>query len=219
MNIKKTLTLTSLIGVGASILMLICAIFGLKVFEWPLLSILLTFATIAMASAFAINAFNLMPKNKIISYIALSLLGVITILWLVVFFSDFKVSQMFTNIVGVISIATVLFNIIVSNNLKLEKRLLGLQLATYILFTIITILLSLLIFGVQIFDIKGMLEIFLVVCLVAIGLLISLKILSKKVVTETDYKTNEEYIKIKKSEYDALVSRINELEKQLEQNQ
>jgi len=218
MNIKKTLTLTSLIGVGASILMLICAIFGLKVFEWPLLSILLTFATIAMASAFAINAFNLMPRNKIISYIALSLLALITVLWLVVFFSDFKVPQMFTDIVGVVSIATVLFNIIVSTNLKLEKRLLGLQLATYILFTIITILLALLIFGLQIFDIKGMLEIFLVICLVAIGLLISLKVLSKKVVTETNEKISDEYIKIKKSEYDALISRINELEKQLNIN-
>ena len=201
MNIKKTLTLTSLIGVGASILMLICAIFGLKVFEWPLLSILLTFATIAMASAFAINAFNLMPRNKIISYIALSLLAVISILWLVVFWSNFEVAQMLVNIVGVVSIATVLFNIIVSYSLRLEKKLFGLQIATYILLITIDILLTLLIFGINIFNVKGMLEIFLVLCLIIIGLLITLGILSKKTLHDTTTNENKDYIKIKKSDF------------------
>lgn len=212
---KKVLTIVSLATMGISVIMLIGAIFGLKVFQGALLSLLLSFATIAVASAFSINGLNIMRKKKIIAYVSIGLLGLVSLLGLIIYWSKFTTAPLFNQITGVLAIATVFFNIIVSLNLKLDKKYLVLQIITFSIICIVDIILTLLIFGVNVLSNDLVSKLFWALCLVAFGLLCTVAILSRKN-REIEENDKEKYIRVKQSEYTALKERVEFLEKEIE---
>lgn len=214
---KKILTIITIVSLCIPVFLLILAIFGVEVFKGVLLSILLTLATIAVASAFSINALNFFEKNKPVSVVSLSLLGTSTLLGSIIYWSGFSMPHIYNQLVMFLAVATVFFCIIVSTHLKLEKRFLVLQIITYGLVIIIDILLTLLIFGVQIFEVNGMVQIFITMCLVAFALLCVNAVLGKKS-SETAEKTDKKFVKITVEEYEALKARIVELETKLNEN-
>ena len=121
---------------------------------------------------------------------------------------------LFNNLTMVLAIATVFFCIIVSTHLKLEKIYLALQIITYGLVIIIDILLTLLIFGVQIFEVPGLTEIFWTICLVTFALICVNGVLGKKSADSNDG-NNKKFVKIPVEEYEALKARVKELEAKL----
>lgn len=177
---KKTLMYTSLVALAVCIILLIGSLFGLKTFEGALLKLLETFATIAVAGFFAINALTMTEKNKIIGFVCAGLLGFLSLLLIIIFWANIPWG-VFQQLVFVLTIATVLFNIIVNLNLKLDKNLLVLQIITYILIGIIDIILTMVIFGSKILTNDAVLKVFIAGCIIVFGLLCALEILSKKV--------------------------------------
>lgn len=62
---KKVLTTVSLATMSFAVAMLIGGVFGLKIFSNQiLLNMLLSFATVSLASAFAISSLNLIKSKK-----------------------------------------------------------------------------------------------------------------------------------------------------------
>jgi len=176
---KKTLMYTSLATLAVSIILLVGAIFGLKTFKGNLLKVLETCATIAIAGFFSINALTMTKKNKVMGYVCLGLLAVLSLCLLIIIWMGGKGT--FHNLVYVLLIATILFNIIVTLNLRLDKHFLVLQVITYILIAAIDIILTMVIFGSKVLSNGTILKLFIAGCIIVFGLLCALAILGKKV--------------------------------------
>lgn len=213
---KKVLSGISLGSMILAVVMLLVALFGGSefVFSGVGLDLLLSFAIIAVASAFAINACNVYSRKKIISIINLSLLGLCVLLGLLsVWIGDFPL--LLANITYVLAIATVFFGIIVSLNLKLGKRQRVLQGITYVCVIVIDIILTLLIFGVDVFAVDGLSTMFIALCLVAFALLCATAILGKKSITEDV--NSSDMITISKIEYENLKAKVFELQQEIKE--
>ncbi|MBE5734917.1 MAG: hypothetical protein E7361_00475 [Clostridiales bacterium] len=212
-KIKKILTICTICFIAIPILILICAIFGLDVFTGTTLYIILSLATLAISGVFCINALNMYNKNKTISIISISLLLISSLLAIIIYWSNFTTTLAFNNFTIILAMTTILFCIIISLHLRLGKQLLPLQITTYVIVIIIDVLITINICFFEIIAINGINQIFWTMCLVALALLCTTAILSKKSIS-TD-STNTKYIKITVEEYNALKSKISELEKKL----
>lgn len=177
---KKTLMYTSLATLAVCIILLISSLFGLKTFEGALLKVLETCATIAIAGFFAMNALTMTEKNKVMGYVCAGLLGFLSLLLIIIFWTNIPWG-LFQKLVFVLTIATILFNIIVNLNLKLDKNLFVLQIVTYVLIGIIDIILTMVIFGSKVLTNSTVLKLFVAGCIIVFGLLCALGILGKKV--------------------------------------
>lgn len=213
---KKILTITSLVAMIISVIMLIGAIFGLKVFEGVLLKFLLSFAAIAVGCTFAINAISIYGRNRIVSLVSLGLLGLSVLFALIIFWAGFDMSVGFNKFTLILAMATIFFNIIVSLIIKLDRRYLVLQIITYVLILVIDIILTLQIVNVDVFGVKDFWKFFLAICLVAFALLCATGILGRKydVGGEKEVKAKQGFVKLSQAEYDAMNSKIKALEEE-----
>ena len=215
--VKKILTIVALSTLAIVFGLLIGAIFKLNVFEGILFKILLSSATITVASAFAITAVSYFNKQSVLSIVTLSLLGILTILALVIYWMEIAFVSTFTRITLNLAVVTVLFCILVGNGVKLGNRFKALQIITYVLVGVAVILLTLLIWGVDLFGITGLAQIIGVEFLVALAMLCVLSIMSRKsyVVDEDPRKVDVESITIPKIEYESLKQEIAQLKAEL----
>lgn len=178
---KKTLMIVSLSTLAICCIMLILAVFGVKIFDGVPLRLLLIFATICVATGISINELTVISRKKILGLVSIALLALSVLMAFVIFCSNLLVTEnVFNRITGIVSVLSVTFIIIISIYSKLGKSLLGLQIPTYVAFGALAILLSLLIGGLHLFDTKGMLEVFIVLGIVCFGLLIASTIIGAK---------------------------------------
>lgn len=204
----------SLCTLAICIVLLIGAIFGLDTFKGGLLKLLESCATIAIAGFFSINAITMIAKNKTLGVICLSLLTTLSASLLIIVWAGIK-AGIFTNIVYILLIATILFNIIVTLNLNLDKRFLILQIITYSLIAIIDIVLTLVILGNNI--LKGTaLKLFIAGCIVVFGLMCALAILSKKGEKEEPQKEDITSLKVRIAELEKENAKLKEQLKNME---
>lgn len=216
---KKVLMIISLSTLALSCLMLILAIFKVKIFEGVPLRILLISSAIAISCAVSITEINIIKQKKVLGLVSLSLLMLSVLFALIIFCSPLlNNANAFNRLTGILSIFSILFMIIISLNTKLEKKFFALQIITYIFVCVIDIMLSLLIAGVDLFNITAMTEIFWILIVVSVGLLITLSVLSSKKNVETNNNKingNNETITITKTEYDALLKENAELKEKI----
>lgn len=178
---KKILMISSLSCLAVSCLMLILAVFGVQVFDGILLRILLIASTFAIACGLAIGELSVIRKNKILGYVSIGLLGVSVLFALIIFCSSIlQNGGVFVKITGTFSLLSILFIIIISNYIKLGKSMLGLQIPTYIALILLDLFLILLVCGVSMFEIKGMLETFIILIILNVGLLIATSVIASK---------------------------------------
>ena len=178
---KKTLMIVSLSTLAICCIMLILAVFGVKIFDGVPLRLLLIFATICVATGISINELAVINRKKVLGFVGIGLLALSVLMAFVIFCSNLLVTEnVFNRITGIVSVLSVTFIIIISIYSKLGKSLLGLQIPTYVAFGALAILLSLLIGGLHLFDTKGMLEVFIVLGIVCFGLLIASTIIGAK---------------------------------------
>lgn len=178
---KKTLMIVSLSTLAICCIMLILAVFGVKIFDGVPLRLLLIFATICVATGISINELAVISRKKVLGYIGVALLALSVLMAFVIFCSSLLVTEnVFNRITGIVSVLSVTFILIISIYSKLGKSLLGLQIPTYVAFGALAILLSLLIGGLDLFSAKGMTEIFVIICIVCFGLLVASTIISAK---------------------------------------
>lgn len=220
---KKILTIISLSTLGLACLLLILAIFKVPVFKGILLRVLLISATLAVGCAFAISELNVIKRKKIVGWIGLSLLALSMLCAIIIFVTPLLVNEnVFNRITGILSIFSVLFIIIISFKTKLENKMLALQIITYVVLSILVLILCLLIAGVDIFAVKGMLQVFGIVCVISVGLLIAVAVISAKT-TDAEIKPEiGKFVKVSQEEYSylkaenqALKQKVAELEEKI----
>lgn len=216
---KKALMIVSLSALLICCIMLILAVFGVEIFDGVPLRLLLIFATICVATGISINELAVINRKKVLGFVGIGLLALSVLMAFVIFCSNLLVTEnVFNRITGIVSVLSVTFIIIISIYSKLEKSLLGLQIPTYVAFGALAILLSLLIGGLHLFDIKGMLEVFIVLCIVCFGLLIASTIISAKKKSSNSDAVNSKAktITISLQEYESLKEENKALKEELE---
>lgn len=216
---KKALMIVSLSALLISCIMLILAVFGVEIFDGVPLRLLLIFATICVATGISINELAVINRKKVLGFVGIGLLALSVLMAFVIFCSNLLVTEnVFNRITGIVSVLSVTFIIIISIYSKLGKSLLGLQIPTYVAFGALAILLSLLIGGLHLFDIKGMLEVFIVLGIVCFGLLIASTIISAKKKSSNSDAVNSKAktITISLQEYESLKEENKTLKEELE---
>lgn len=216
---KKSLMIISLSCLAISCIMLILAVFKVDIFEGIPLRLLLIFATLALSCGLSINEIPLVKRKNVLGYVGLGLLSLSVLFALIIFCTNLLTTySVFNKITGVVSVLSVTFIIIISIYTKLEKSMLGLQIPSYISLILLAIMSCLLICGVEVFEINGMLQTFIVLIIVSVGLLISSSVVaSKKKVEDKEKKENkDEMIKISKLEYENLLKENEMLKNEIE---
>ncbi len=216
---KKALMIVSLSTLLICCIMLILAVFGVEIFDGVPLRLLLIFATICVATGISINELTVINRKKVLGFVGIGLLALSVLMAFVIFCSNLLVTEnVFNRITGIVSVLSVTFIIIISIYSKLGKSLLGLQIPTYVAFGALAILLSLLIGGLHLFDIKGMLEVFIVLGIVCFGLLIASTIISAKKKSSNSDAVNSKAktITISLQEYESLKEENKTLKEELE---
>lgn len=212
---RKILTIISIVTMIASILMLIGALFGVPVFKGTLFKVLLSCATLAVGCAFAIKALSIFRRSRVVSIISLLLITLSVVLAFIVYWIGFEKSAAFNKFLLILAMATILFNIIVSLIIKLDRRYIALQVITYVLVLVIDIIITLQILNVDIFGIKHFWKFFIAICLVAFALLCTTSILGRKYDGgDKEGKDKQGFVKIPQNEYDELKSKIKALEEE-----
>lgn len=178
---KKSLMIVSLVTLAISCLMLILAVFKVDVFHGIALRFLLIFATTSLACAIAISEINIIERKRILGFIGLGFLTFSVLMALVVFCSPLLFNyNVFNRITGIVAVLSVAFIAVLSIYSKLQKSLLGLQIPTYVALGVLAIMISILIGGFNLLEIKGMLEVLIIDAIVTVGLLIASSVIASK---------------------------------------
>lgn len=203
---KKVLMITSLSTLAVACVMLILAVFGVQIFQGVPLRLLLIFATISVSSGIAISELGVINRKKTLGLVGISLLGLSVVLALIVFCTNLLVTEsVFNRITGIVSVCSITFIVIISIYSKLGKSLLAMQIPTYTAFGLFATMACVLIGGVDLFSIKGMLEIFIVLAIVCAGLLIASAVIgAKKKSSQNEVNSKTKMVSITLDEYQAL---------------
>ena len=183
--LKKILTTISLVSMAAGVLILISAIFGNdKIFTGTWLKVLLSLGTIFISLALIVNSLGIIQKRRIIGFVSIGLLAALTVLLFIIYWAGIEFTNLFSQITSTIAVATIFFCIITSLVSKLNSRHKVLQGITYFLIFAVDVVITLGIFGVEVFAQNGVWQVFVVVCLVIFALLITLNTFGKKALVE-----------------------------------
>ena len=210
---RKIITFISLAGLTGCVGLLIAAIFGVKVFEGTILNVLLSLAIVTAGTAISINAINYMNKKKILSFISLALTGALMVLAIIIVWGAIAWSNALTKITVLLAIATIFFNVIVAYRLKLENRYFAIQIAAYVLLGVLDIILTLLVFEVNLFAYSWFWQPFTVLVIVVVGFLAALGILGRRA-NDIGSVDNEKML-ITRAEYNSMLKKIADLEAEL----
>lgn len=207
MNLKKIVSIGTIVCFCISACLLITGIFGVAIFEGVISKILITFACLAVGGYFAINAINLYGKNKTLSIVSISLIG-LSILGILIN-THFEIDAvLYGRIVFTLALVSVLFNVVVNNVLNFGKNLLALQIIVYVIILACIILAVLSIFEVGLSEAMTKIMISLIV-LSVVGVIVLSVIKKKQPTSENAYGK----IMITKAEYNTLLFKANEYDK------
>ena len=160
-TLKKVLLIISLSAVGIACVMLILAIFKVKIFEGIPLRLLLIFCTLALGSAVSINEISIIKQKKVLGSVSLSFLLLSVLFALIIFCSPiFEEENFFNRLTGIFSLFSIFFMMIISLNTKLDKKYIVIQIICYVALCFVDGILSILIGGYDIFSVTSITEIF-----------------------------------------------------------
>ena len=154
--------------------------------------------TISVASYFALSSYNILRKNKILGYVSG---GLVLASAFLVLLAVWAVGAKFLKATVAIALLSVLFNFIVGTRLKLGKKVLPLQIASYAVVGALVLLIELELL-VKSFKITKFMTILVLLSVLSAAAFITIMVLSNK--EREDDVVDEEYVKIKKSEYEEL---------------
>ena len=223
-QIRKILTIVSILPIVAIAGILITALFGVNIFTGTILKILLSCAVLAVVSTFSISALSYYNKKKVLSIVNIVMLVTLGIMvFIIIWLNKFGV---FSKITITLAIATGLVGIMNSNIIQLGKRYKGFQIFSILLIVVADVMLTLTVWGAYPFANFHLLRLFIITMIVAFVDICILSILARKArgentVEENKQQTlvavtaNSDEIVIKKSEYEAMQQRIRELENEV----
>ncbi len=207
---KKGITITTLASLGICTLICILSIFGVFSFSGVVLNLVFTFGTIVVAGALSLNSLTLLQaKNKwgLVSIILLATSSILTLL--IIWINSLSNVDVLVKITATIAILSVVCSLIITNAIKLQKKLIGVQIPIYVIIGITAILIDLLICGVSIFKVDIVGKLFWVLVVLSIVGLITISILSNKnnsiKAHSEPIKNNDDTVTISKQEYEELL--------------
>lgn len=214
-KIKKVLSIVAISAIGAAILFFICLLascmFGenKKIFANEITwRILVNLLIVGSASALLITAIQGMKDFKIFAGVEAVILIITSLLAIVLFSTNLNQNILFVKVVLCFLVVSVALDVIVGIEQKALGQLKTLRAVTYIPLLIVAIILLLTILGVVVNLWKSTLFIFVfvVLCLVFLGLWIAVSVMSKSVTKEEKTtETKVDKVTISKEEYDRLL--------------
>ena len=206
---KKGLTIGTLASLGACALMLILTVFGISFFEGVKGSILATVATLTAAGYFGLRSNTMLSKNKILGYVSFGLIG-LSLIFMILFIWGIVKNDIFNYAVLTVSLLSVLFIFLVSNNLKLGKQYFVVQIICDAILSLLIILILVCSYGwVKLDDIASL---FWIVVILSVVASITISVLANKVQGDNIIESKGNYVKITKAEYEELLAKAKELE-------
>lgn len=205
-KVRKYITAGTLMGLGVCTLMLILSIFGLSFFEGVKLSILITIASFTVGGYFSISSYYMLEKHKIFGILSFVFIWLSVLLVSISSWVEF--STLMVDITITISLFSVLFNFIVSNNLKLGKNYIVIQIVCDVIICIFVLLIIL--FSYEIVAFKSVVTLFWLLLILSLVSLILMTILSRK--GQIDTIDDKDFVKISRKEYEELLNKAKELE-------
>ena len=179
-KLKKVLMIVSLVCIGIVAFMLASSVFGVNVYVgWPF-KVMIVLAIVGATSGIAIGELNVVKRKKILGFVGLALLGVSAIMATILFLTPLLGWNLFAKFTLALSITSILFITIITQYSKLGKSVLVLQIITALILGTIDIILSLIIFGVNVFAYTIILDLFIVFCIAAVTMLIALTIIGSR---------------------------------------
>lgn len=214
---KKFFTIVALMGTLLTALFLILTIFEINFFSGIKFSIMVTVAIVGVASYFCLTALNMRNKNKVLSNISFGLIAVSTVLVLIGVWHSYvnssgELTGGFVKTTLSFSLVSLLFIFIVSTSLKLNRKMIAVQVICDTILALFIGIVLLLIHGIVI-----EIPIILISVILAIVSFIVVKVLSNKVPTAEApvAEVSDGYVKISKKEYDDLILKAKLLEELL----
>lgn len=174
-----------------------------------------TLLTIGISSLVSLNAFILLEKKiNIFAIISILLIfGCATAILYTIWTGHWKWDD-FNKITLLASLGSVLLNFMVTTALRIGKRLIPLQIITYLAMGLFDLCIYMLIYKFSLLG-EPFVYVISVDIVVSLVLMLVLAILRKKA-PETEEKLGDQFIKIEKKEYEELQQRIKDLEAELE---
>ncbi len=228
-KLKKILTMVTIICLATAGLIGILFMINLKAefinddFSAFLVNVLLTLLVVFSAGLFLLNAVEAISRKNPLGFVSAGLIGLASLMFLVFIWSDIEKNTTYIHLTWVISAITILFNVIVGNAIVIGKKLLPLQIINYLTLFYVELALVLLLLELPIFFENDMWLLFAIVAIVWIVFSIILSIKKKSILrskakstsVEAPAETVQETVTITKSEYQALLDKIADLENQL----
>ena len=201
----------AIIGLG-----LLFALFGLSD---PLANILLSLLTVFIAGLFLLNSINAITSGNKVGIFAACMIVVSAILFLLLIWAgSLGELEVFKYIIVIVSMVSILLNLIIGHYIVLGKSLLALQIFLYLSFSYVELVLAFAILGDS--TLITFWQIFVTAIIISLTLWIVLKVKEKNIAqNQTEKKTtasSDEFVTITKQEYENLkaeVERLKELTK------
>lgn len=211
-QIFKIISTVILVCVIASALIGLSLLFKIIGGSTLLGKIMLTLLTTFIAGLFMLNSINALTSGNKLGLVAFALIAISALLfyiliWVGEYFGDFY--KAFTYIVVIVSMASILLNLIIGNYISLKWRLLGVQIPFYVAFAYIQFAISCSIFGNSYF-IGALLTPLIAVIIVTFTLFLVLEVKKKNLAQTAAETADAELVKIPKAEYDALIAELEE---------
>ncbi|MBQ6922174.1 MAG: hypothetical protein IJQ66_03700 [Clostridia bacterium] len=168
-------------------------------------NILLTLLTTFIAGLFLLNSINAVKVgNKLGIFAAFMLILSAALYYVKIWFgiTNIAANTVFTYFIVLVSMASILLDLIVADYVELGKSFLAVQIAFYVAVAYIELTVSLLIFGNK--TLINLWQIFVTAIIVAFVLYIVLKVKKKNLMNVEKADGNGEYVTITRAEYENL---------------
>ena len=209
---KKIIILSSIIALSLAGLIAIGFIFNIVKTTNFLGKFCFTLVTISVSGFVALNALLLLEKKfNVFAVISIALIYLCALSILFIIWSGKLHWNLFTKTVIVASSTSLMFNFIVTSAIRLNKKYMPLQIATYVFMGLFDILLGALIYKKA----HGVITFMVCDAIIAVVLMFITSILSKRLYDPSEEVVSKDYIKISVSEYNEMKQKIEELENKL----
>lgn len=218
-KIRKILLALSIGALVVACIMLVLAVFRVKIFVGVPLRILLCISTLSVACGLALSDLVIFEKNKILGIIGLGLLALSTLLALICFCTSLLVTlSVYNRITGIVAVLSVIYTLALVVYSRLGKHILGLQIVTYFAMAVLTGFVVLIIAGVPVFEQPGMTETFIITCIVSAGTFLSCYFIGAKLkdTSAAMTKMGIKMVQVEQSEWDNLNRQLDVLKNENE---
>ena len=211
---KKKISLATIICVGASAVIAILALFGVFKLSGVVSDVLFTTLSLTVAGILTINSCEMLEKKNKLALVSLSLIVLSTLLVVLCYWTNLDSTEFYMSTTFVVSVLSVCFSLITSNMLKMGKNYQLIQALCYTCYAILSLYLILIF--LNLIELSGLhLRLFILFIILSFVAMCILAVLSKRQPNET---TRNEYVKIRKDEYEDLLAKKAQLETLLKEN-